>query len=508
MRRMEQKIRTRQVGRHLLSATLALLVTGLFFSAWDWQSYAQNAESAKAVVVTIDGAIGPAIGDYLSDSLDKAAEEEADIFVLALDTPGGLVSTTRKIIKDILSSPVPVATYVSPAGAHAASAGTYILYGSHIAAMAPGTNVGAATPVEIGGPSMPDRPSPPTPPSTPEESSPTNTPDVPSGEGSPPVGSQEDSQESTEEAKPSAPEGAASMKAVNDLVAFIKELADLRGRNVEWAEKAVREAATLPANEALSENVIDVIAKDIPDLLNQIDGKTVEVDGEDFVLNTADAQIVNYDMDFVTRFLVLITDPNVSFIFMTLAMYGLFFELANPGSIFPGVVGVICLIIGLYALSVLPVSSAGLALLVVGFVLLVAEVFTPTFGILGLGGLVSFFFGAAFLFRADEPGFGVSLEIIIGATATTAAFFAVVGMFALGAQRRKVVTGVESLIGTSGEVLEWEGEHGYVRVMGERWQARSKDELSPGDSVTVIKSEGLTLVVRRGGQKRQRRILG
>lgn len=484
-----------------ITISLIFLLLGLFGLAFGGtaQEVASDAASPakKAVVVTIDDAIGPPVADYLAKVIGDAAAQEAGIIVIELDTPGGLVTTTRDIVQTILSSTIPVAVYVSPSGAHAASAGTYILYSAHIAAMAPGTNVGAATPIELGGaPSQ----SPPRSPLSPDPPAPS---DGKKDEGD--SGASPDDAQDGQPAKPDAPAGAASLKAVNDLVAWIKDLAVLRDRNAQWAEEAVREASSLPSSEALELNVIDVVASSIDDLLEQIDGMTVKVLEDDVVLVTAGAAVERWEMDWVTNLLILITNPNIAFIFMTLGTYGLFFELANPGSVFPGVIGAICLILGLYSLSVLPVSSAGIAFIALGITLLVAEAFSPSFGILGVGGLFSFAAGATLLFDTDSPEFQISWEVIAGTTAATGLFFFMITVYVIRSMGRRVVTGMEHLMGATGEVIEWDNGHGYVRVEGERWQAICDQEITIGDEVVVVSVDGLVLTVRPDTGKRSRR---
>jgi membrane-bound serine protease (ClpP class) len=454
----------------------AFMVTLGLASAWSatGQENVLQDPTPHAYVIPFDGAIGPASADYFRKSIDRAVAQGAAIAIIEIDTPGGLVTSTRDIIKTILASPIPIATYVAPQGAHAASAGTYILYASHIAAMAPSTNVGAATPIELGG-----------------------------GQGTPfgddnsdKMSEDDDDGETASKEKSPAPDGTASLKAVNDLVAFIKGLAKQRGRNVDWAEKSVREAASLPATEALKLNVIDIVAVSVPDLLRQADGMVVTVGEKEVTLDTADAHIERHVMSWITKFLLLITDPNVAFIFMTLGTYGLFFELANPGSVFPGVIGAICILLGLYALSVLPVSFAGAAFLILGIALLAAEIFSPSFGILGIGGLTSFALGATMLFDTDSPEFRLSWEVIVGTTVATGVFFAFVAAFAVAAMRRAIVAGTEDLIGGKAVVTEWEDGRGYVHADGERWRARSNDQIGIGDTVIIERIEGLELVVR------------
>ncbi|MGE8382793.1 MAG: NfeD family protein, partial [Pseudomonas putida] len=359
-------------------------------------------------VLGIDDAIGPASADYLVRSLDQAQAQGAQLVVIRMDTPGGLDSAMRQMIKAILASPVPVATYVAPSGARAASAGTYILYASHVAAMAPGTNLGAATPVQIGGP-----------PGAPKD----------------------------DKAKGGDDETLAR-KQVNDAAAYIRGLAQLRGRNADWAEKAVREAVSLSASEALRLNVIDQVADDLPALLRKLDGKTLEAAGQPHQLNTAGASLVEHLPDWRTRVLAVITNPSVALILIMIGVYGLLFEFMSPGSTVGGVVGGICLLLALYALQLLPVSFAGVALIVLGIAFMIAEAFLPSFGVVGFGGIVAFVVGALILIDTDAPGFGIPLALI-GTLAVLSALLigGVLGM-ALKARQRALVSGDAGLVGS------------------------------------------------------------
>lgn len=417
-----------------------------------------------ALTVTIDGAIGPASASYVKEALATAAARRADVVILKMNTPGGLNSSMREIIADVLGSSVPVVGYVAPSGAHAASAGTYILYATHIAAMAPGTNLGAATPVQIGGP-LPGLPS--------------GTPD-------------KDSKDKTAE-----PKDAMTAKVTNDAVALIRSLAELRNHNADWAEKAVREAATLSANGALQEKVIDLVARDPAELLRQIDGRVVEVaGGKTQRLATKDAVIEVVDPGWISRFLAVITDPNVAFILLMVGIYGLIFEFVSPGAVAPGVVGTICLLIGLYALNLLPINYAGLGLMLVGIALLAIEAFSPTV-VIGLGGVVAFVLGALMLVRVEAPGYRLSWSVI----AVVAAMFTGFVLVVLGALRRArnapTRVGAQAMRGLSAQVLDWNETEGHVFTHGERWQARGADSFRPGETVEVANIVDLTLVVRR-----------
>jgi membrane-bound serine protease (ClpP class) len=422
-----------------------------------------------ALTISLDGAIGPASASYVKDALVKAGERRAEIVILRLNTPGGLTTSMREIISDVLASPVPVVGYVAPSGAHAASAGTYFLYATHIAAMAPGTNIGAATPVQIGGP-IPGLPG--------------GTPD-------------KDGKDKKDSDRQPEPKDAMMAKATNDAVALIRSLAELHGRNADWAEKAVREAATLSANGALETNVIDLIARDPAELLRKVDGRVVEVaSGKAQRLATKDAVVETIDPGWISRFLAVITDPNVAFILLMVGIYGLIFEFMSPGAIAPGVVGTICLLLGLYALNLLPINYAGLALTLVGIALLAFEAFNPTV-VIGLGGVIAFVLGAVMLFRVEAPGYRLSWWLIAVVTATLIGFVVVVLGSLRRARRGPVRVGAQAMRGLSAEVLDWSENEGHVFAHGERWQARGAETFKPGEMVEIANIVDLTLVVRR-----------
>lgn len=448
-----------------MKAALVAAITVVALTCCLLLSWAEEG-GRRALIVTIDGAIGPASASYVKDALVKAAERRAEIVILKMNTPGGLSSSMREIIADVLASPVPVVGYVAPAGAHAASAGTYILYATHIAAMAPGTNIGAATPVQIGG-SFPGLPS--------------GTPD-------------KDGKDKKDE-----PKDAMTAKATNDAVAFIRSLAELRNRNADWAEKAVREAATLSANAALQAQVIDIVARDPAELLRQIDGRMVDVaGGKTQRLATKDAVVEVIDPGWISRFLAVVTDPNVAFILLMVGIYGLIFEFVSPGAVAPGVVGTICLLIGLYALNLLPINYAGLGLMLVGIALLAIEAFTPTV-VVGLGGVVAFVMGAIMLIRVEAPGYRLSWTVIAIVAATFTGFILIVLSALRRARKGPARVGAQAMRGLSAEVLDWNETEGHVFTHGERWQARGADAFRPGETVEVASIVDLTLVVRRPG---------
>src|SRR6185312_696807 len=401
----------------------------------------------RAVVLDVNGVIGPAMADYIVREIKAAAPADTGLIVLRMNTPGGLDTSMRQIVSAILASPVPVATYVAPNGARAASAGTYIAYASAIAAMAPGTNIGAATPVQLGG-----------------------NPLLPSDQ-------KQKKEQKQQETKSGEPVDAETRKVVNDAVAYIRSLAALNGRNADWAVEAVRSAASLPAAEALSLHVIDTIADDVPDLLRKIDWRALMVAGKPQSLATANLEVVTVPPDWRTELLALITNPNVAFILLLIGVYGLIFEFLNPGAVAPGLIGAISLLVALYALAFVPINYIGAALVLLGVALMVAEAHIGAFGALGVGGIAAFVIGSLMMFPTRAPGFGLSGGIVAGAAIGSAALLLLVLAALLRSRGRPIVTGSEALIGAEGETVSWQDGEGRVRVKGEIWLARSNASL-------------------------------
>jgi membrane-bound serine protease (ClpP class) len=432
-----------------------------------------GADGGRVALIRIQDAIGPATSGYFEKAHRRAVESGVGLVVVQIDTPGGLDSAMRDIIKTILNSPVPVACIVAPGGARAASAGTYILYACHIAAMAPATNLGAATPVPVGGsvplPGMPDKPA---------------APDKKDGK---------DQDKDEAPAKPAA--DAMQTKVVNDAVAYIRSLAEKRGRNADWAERAVREGASLSAERALEQHVVDLLAENVEDLLKQIDGRKVTTSAGELTLKTAGAAIETFEPDWRMKFLSIITNPTVAYVMLLIGIYGLLLEGYHPGAILPGVVGAICLLLALFAFQILPVNYVGLALILLGVVLMIAEAFAPSFGALGVGGLVAFVFGSIMLMDIEVPGYSVNRGIIFGIAACAGAVMAATLYLVWRARQARVVTGTAAMLGQVVETLEFQDGQGWAMLGGERWRVRSARPLATGQRARVVRMEGLVLDV-------------
>jgi len=421
-------------------------------------------QKAAADIWQIDvaGPIGPATADHMIRGLEAAIEANSELVLLRIDTPGGLDQSMREMIKSVLASPVPVVGYVAPSGARAASAGTYLLYATHVAAMAPGTNLGAATPVQIGGPGLP----------TPATLDPNA-------------------------ARAPAAGTAMERKIINDSVAYLQSLAQLRQRNQQWAERAVREGASLSAEDALAAGVVDLVATSREQLLEQLDGLEVSIDGVPQILATKSAVVYEHPVDWRSEFLAIITNPNMAYVLMLIGIYGLIIEFYNPGVGLPGIVGAVSLLLAMYAFQVLPISYAGLGLILLGIALMTAEAFAPSFGVLGLGGVVAFVVGSIMLMDTELPGYQIAMPMI----AAFALFSVAVLVVALGlimrARRAALVSGVEHLIGAIGEVESMDAGIARVRLDGELWEASCDTPLALSDQVIVDDLDGLVLKVHK-----------
>jgi membrane-bound serine protease (ClpP class) len=427
-----------------------------------------GAGPGTAILIRVEGAIGPATSAYVADAIADAEERGARLLIMEMDTPGGLDTSMRAIVKAVLASSVPVVGFVAPSGARAASAGTYILYACHIAAMAPGTNVGAATPVQIGG-----------------------------------FGGRNALEQGSPGEDKKGGDDAMTHKLVNDAVAYIQSLAQLRGRNGEWAAKAVRDAASASAAEAVKLGVIDLIATDVRDLLKKIDGRVVEVGGRKVTLKTQKLAVVEVEPGWQSRLLSFVSNPNVAYILMLVGIYGLIYEFSNPGAVLPGTVGVASLVLALYAFQLLPINYAGMALILLGLALMVAEAFMPSFGALGIGGVAAFIVGSLLLVDTRAPGFGLSASLIFSLAALSAVLLYFVVDMAMRSHQRPVVTGSEELVGASGRALVAFMGEGSVRLHGEIWSARSELPVAAGDQVEVVGREGLVLLVRPKARKEE-----
>ena len=473
-------LRSRRGARRRIGAVSLIILAGVSGTAFGQEGTAVTdsaaTDSAAADTapgraapfvyqVVIDGPISPASAEFLTDAIERAEDEGAAAIVVELDTPGGLVDSTRDIVQAILASRVPVVVYVAPSGARAGSAGVFVTLAAHVAAMAPSTNIGAATPIQMGGAPMPGGPT-----------SPPDTTNGEAGDGDP---------------------GALERKIMNDTIAFIRTISERRGRNADWAERAVREGASITETEALAENVVDLVAPSLPALLDQIDGREVEVLDRTVTLDTANAEVRRIEAGLRFRILDTIANPNIAFVLMLIGIYGIFFELMNPGAILPGVVGGISLLLAFFALQALPVNYAGILLILFALVLFIAEVKVASYGLLTVGGVVAFVLGATMLFDAPGSLVRVSWSVIVPAALLTAGFFAFVMGLAWRTYKSRPTTGKEALVGERGRVTARIDPVGVVSVHGELWRGRAEEPIEVGAEIVVVAVDGLTLTVRR-----------
>jgi len=471
-----------------IGSLLAILITGLFMLGFSALAQSETTANKNGVLLTLKGAVTPASADYLEREITAASDSDKELIIIEIDTPGGLVDSMKTIIKAILASDTPIATYVSPQGARSASAGLYIMYAAHISAMAPSTNTGAATPVTIGGGEQPEE----NPLNTDQDTSPPNDDDVALNEED--SNSDEVQNDTAPPKDPLSNDDALRAKVINDSVAYIRSLAEERDRNADWAEDAVRDAVSITSREALRINVIDYIANDIDDLLQQIDGATFVTASGEKTLTTSNLKLTRVEPTQIEKILGFFANPNVAVILMSLATTGIIIEMWNPGSILPGVLGVTFLLLGLYSFQVLPYNGLGAGLMILGVVLMTVEAYSPTFGIAGLTGLASFGFGLYTLFPA---GFNVSPIVIATLLASMGGLLALVLFAFIGSHSHGPMLGGEAIRKREGVVDEWDGKEGWVVVEGERWRARSSQPLSSGDKIKVIEVDGLVLVVRQ-----------
>lgn len=407
---------------------------------------------SKIIVLDLIGPIGPATQDYVTRGLAYAEKEQAEAIIFQINTPGGLDSSMRGINEAIINSPIPVITYVYPSGARAASAGLFIMYASNVSAMAPGTNIGAASPVSLFG---------------------SETPSV---EGK---------------------------KVVNDASAYIRSLAQLRGRNAQWAERAVRDAVSLSANEAYQLKVIDEIAADYPQLLQKLDGKNTLINGVTKTIHTKSTQLESLSPDWRYQFLAFITNPNIAYMLLLIAIYGLFFEFSNPGLVLPGIAGIIALLLVLYAFQLMPINYVGLGLVLLGIACMIFEIYISSFGVIGVGGVIAFIIGSIMLFDIHDRNYNLSWSLVITMSTLTLAFIFMAMSLVIKSQKNKPVSGREGLIGSHGVVLDVTNNQITVRVLGEIWQATSSQQLKTGDAIKVTRVQGLLLSVERQEKRHQ-----
>ncbi|WP_018623477.1 NfeD family protein [Kangiella aquimarina] len=460
---------------------IALSFLLLCFSAQQLHS-AETNSTKRAMQLTLDGSVNPATAHFLVENIEEAAEQDYQLIIIKMNTPGGLDLAMRDIIRAILSSPIPVATYVYPPGSRAASAGTYILYASHVSAMAPATNLGAATPVSIGGMPSPDE---------------SNQPEQSKQPENNEVGPDTSEQKPNKSPSPSSTSNKSAMekKVINDAEAYLRSLADYHGRNIDWVRNAVREGESLSSSEALEIGVIDLIAENPQQLLAMIDGKSVRLPNGQAEINTKGMTIEVVEIDWKTQLLSIISDPNIAYILLIIGIYGLIFEGYNPGTFIPGVIGAICLLLAFYALQIMPVNYVAAGLLVLGIALLVVEAFAPSFGILGVGGIIAFILGSFLLFNEPETGMAIAMPILIFVTIVSVILLSFVLSLAIRARNRPVVTGTDEMLSEIGIVEHDFEDKGWIKIHGEIWKASSDQPLKAGQHVKVVAVNDLDLVV-------------
>lgn len=443
---------------YLLSGMLSVILL-----IWAPLADSRTAPAPHAAHLTIDGPIGPATSDYLSRTMEKAQDNDARLIILELDTPGGLLSTTRDIVRTILDSEIPVVVYVSPQGARAASAGTFILYASHVAAMHSSAHVGAATPVQMQGDNI--------------------------GDGD------EDSSSTAME-----------RKVTNDAIAYLRNLAERHGRNADWAEEAIRNASTLTAREALEQNVIEIVSNSLADLLAQIDGREVVMSDGTLIIASSDLSIQTYEQDWRNRILSVLTNPQLAYLLLLVGIYGIIFELASPGSLFPGITGAICLLLAAFSLQILPINIVGILLIGLGAILLVMEMFIPSFSIIGVGGVIALMAGSLLLFDGSVPGMELSMSLIaaVGLVALASTLF--ISLVMVRSAWRSKKPSDRNVVGEEGKVVENLAPEGFIRLGNEIWPAcaRSPRQITFGKPVRVVAQEGTLAYVEEIKKTEQR----
>ena len=434
----------------------------LFLLFWVFHTNIGNTQTNRtAMLVPIEGTIGPVMVDFFEAALDHALQRQVDFVIIQINTPGGLLTSARSLVQLILNAPIPIIGYVSPQGARAASAGIFILYATHLAAMAPGTHLGAAIPIPLGGRML----------------------------------RAQESTEELEEPQPIPQKDALSKKVLQDTMAFIRSLAELRQRNSEFTQQAVQEGLSLTAQEAYEQNVVEILALDVYTLLEQIHGRIIRIQQQDYTFNTQGITLLIHEPDLRTQLLMILTDPSISFIFLLIGLYALMFELYNPGIFIPGIVGVVCLLLSLYGLSIVPLNFTALLLILLGTGFIITEAFFFSFGLFALGGTIAFFLGSLLLLDSDNLSIQLEWSMIITTGVVLTLLFLVLTIYTIRTQRRRVVTGNEGICNTIGTVISWKGKSGYIAATGEQWHARANATFSVGQTVRVTGMEGLTVFI-------------